>query len=58
MSAGDAGLVALYRHDDRIVGAATIDRPQHIMKFRRRIASRGDWAEALAFAGGTDTVAA
>ncbi|MBC6448589.1 NAD(P)/FAD-dependent oxidoreductase [Actinokineospora xionganensis] len=42
---------ALYRRGDRIVGALTVDRPREVMKFRKRIAERGDWSEALAFAG-------
>ncbi|SDJ11394.1 Reductase C-terminal [Actinokineospora alba] len=40
---------ALYRRGDRIVGALTVDRPREVMKFRKRIAGRGDWSEALAF---------
>ena len=44
------GLLALYRRGDRLAGALTVDRPGDIMKFRRRIAARGDWTEALAFA--------
>ncbi|MGW5719412.1 NAD(P)/FAD-dependent oxidoreductase [Amycolatopsis sp. NPDC003865] len=45
------GGVTLYRRGDRIAGALTVDRPREIMKYRRRIASRAAWAEALAFAG-------
>lgn len=48
----DDGVVALYRRADRIVGAFTIDRPRDIMKFRRQIAARGSWTEAVNFAGG------
>ncbi|WP_109508911.1 NAD(P)/FAD-dependent oxidoreductase [Nocardioides speluncae] len=48
-TAGDA-FTALYRRDDRIVGALTIDRPREIMKFRRRIAERGAFADAVEFA--------
>lgn len=44
------GGFTLYRRGDRLVGAVTIDRRSVIMKFRRRIAERGDWAEALAAA--------
>lgn len=44
------GFAALYRRGDRLVGALTVDRPRDIMKFRRRIAARCDWTEALAFA--------
>ncbi|MEQ0561005.1 FAD-dependent oxidoreductase [Amycolatopsis sp. NEAU-NG30] len=45
------GDVTLYRRGERIVGALTVDRPREIMKYRRRIAARGRWAEALDFAG-------
>jgi NADPH-dependent 2,4-dienoyl-CoA reductase/sulfur reductase-like enzyme len=47
------GFTALYRRGDRIVGALTIDRPREIMKYRRHIATRAPWPEALAFAGRT-----
>ncbi|WP_284748711.1 NAD(P)/FAD-dependent oxidoreductase [Amycolatopsis sp. RTGN1] len=43
--------VTLYRRGDRIAGALTVDRPREIMKYRRRVAARAAWAEALAFAG-------
>ena len=46
----DDGFVALYRRADRVVGALTVDRPRDIMKLRRRVAERGVWAEAVAFA--------
>lgn len=46
-----SGFLALYRRGDRLAGALTVDRPGDIMKFRRRIAGRGAWGEALAFAG-------
>jgi len=46
----DDAFTALYRRDDRIVGALTIDRPREIMKFRRRIADRGSFADAVEFA--------
>jgi NADPH-dependent 2,4-dienoyl-CoA reductase/sulfur reductase-like enzyme len=45
------GAVTLYRRGDRVVGALTVDRPREIMKYRRRIAARAPWSEALAFAG-------
>ncbi|SEF32679.1 Reductase C-terminal [Amycolatopsis pretoriensis] len=45
------GGVTLYRRGDRIAGALTVDRPREIMKYRRRIAGRAPWAEALVFAG-------
>jgi NADPH-dependent 2,4-dienoyl-CoA reductase/sulfur reductase-like enzyme len=44
------GFVALYRREDRVVGALTVDRPRDVMKLRRRVADRGAWAEAVAFA--------
>jgi NADPH-dependent 2,4-dienoyl-CoA reductase/sulfur reductase-like enzyme len=44
------GFVALYRRQDRLVGALTVDRPRDIMKLRRRVADRGAWSEAVAFA--------
>ncbi|WP_410646133.1 NAD(P)/FAD-dependent oxidoreductase [Amycolatopsis sp. cmx-4-54] len=44
------GFTALYRRGDRVVGALTIDRPREIMKYRRHIAGRAPWPEALAFA--------
>ncbi len=49
----DAGFTALYRRGDRIAGALTIDRPREIMKYRRKIAARAPWPEALAFAHST-----
>lgn len=49
-SSGNQGVLALYRRSTRLVGALTVDRPHDIMKYRRRIAARGDWGEALAFA--------
>ncbi|WP_181772444.1 NAD(P)/FAD-dependent oxidoreductase [Amycolatopsis pittospori] len=47
------GFTALYRRGDRIVGALTVDRPREIMKYRRHIAGRAPWPEALAFAEST-----
>jgi NADPH-dependent 2,4-dienoyl-CoA reductase/sulfur reductase-like enzyme len=38
--------VALYRRGDRLIGAATLDEPRKIMKYRRFIASRGLWDRA------------
>jgi NADPH-dependent 2,4-dienoyl-CoA reductase/sulfur reductase-like enzyme len=46
----EQGFTALYRRGDRIVGAFTVDRPRDIMKYRKRIAARAPWSEALAFA--------
>ncbi|GAA1965679.1 NAD(P)/FAD-dependent oxidoreductase [Amycolatopsis minnesotensis] len=54
----EAGFTALYRRDDRIVGALTVDRPRDIMKYRRRIAGRAPWQDALAFAAASREVAA
>jgi hypothetical protein len=45
------GDTTLYRRGDRVAGALTVDRPREIMKYRRRIAARAPWSEALAFAG-------
>ena len=53
-----AGFVALYRRADRVVGALTIDRPRDIMKFRRQIAERAGWGEAVAFASALSAVPA
>lgn len=47
-----SGFLALYRREDRLVGAFAIDRPREVMKYRRRVASDGAWDEALAFATG------
>jgi NADPH-dependent 2,4-dienoyl-CoA reductase/sulfur reductase-like enzyme len=44
------GVIALFRRGDRLVGTCTIDRGGDIMKFRRRIAEHGAWAEALGYA--------
>jgi len=41
----------LYRRGDRLVGALSVDRPAEIMKYRRLVASRAPWADALALAG-------
>ncbi|HJQ47057.1 MAG TPA: FAD-dependent oxidoreductase [Amycolatopsis sp.] len=45
-------LLALYRKADRVVGALAVDRPTLIMKFRRMIANRVSWAEAVEFGRG------
>jgi NADPH-dependent 2,4-dienoyl-CoA reductase/sulfur reductase-like enzyme len=55
---GPDGFVALYRREDRVVGALTVDRPRDVMKLRRRIADRGPWVEAVAFAESLRPVAA
>ncbi|WP_116200522.1 NAD(P)/FAD-dependent oxidoreductase [Amycolatopsis circi] len=43
--------LALYREGDRLAGALTVDQPTLIMKFRRLVARRATWREALEFAG-------
>lgn len=48
---GDPRFLALYRRADRLVGTITIDRPTQIMKYKRLIATRASWADALEFAG-------
>jgi NADPH-dependent 2,4-dienoyl-CoA reductase/sulfur reductase-like enzyme len=50
---GDPGerFLALYRRGDRLVATITIDRPAQIMKYKRLIAQRASWSDALAFAG-------
>lgn len=48
---GDPRFLALYRRGDHIGGAICIDRPTQIMKYRRMIAKRAPWSEALSFAG-------
>lgn len=41
------GALALYRRGDRLVGTLAVDGPRIVMAFRRRIAGRGRYAEAL-----------
>jgi NADPH-dependent 2,4-dienoyl-CoA reductase/sulfur reductase-like enzyme len=41
----------LYRRGDRVVGALSVDRPAEIMKYRRLVAGRSPWEDALALAG-------
>ncbi|MCV7226442.1 NAD(P)/FAD-dependent oxidoreductase [Mycolicibacterium komossense] len=41
---------ALYRHGDRLVGALTLNGQTVIMKYRRMIAQKASWDEALEFA--------
>lgn len=38
--------VALYRRGERLVGAAALNEPRKIMKYRRLIAERGPWSDA------------
>lgn len=44
--------LALYRRDDRAVGALSINRARDVMKLRRHIVERSPWPDALAFAEG------
>jgi NADPH-dependent 2,4-dienoyl-CoA reductase/sulfur reductase-like enzyme len=52
--AGDDGeggpVTALYRAGDRIVGALAVDMRAEVMKYRRLIAARAPWADALELA--------
>ena len=41
---------ALYRRDDRLVGALSLNMPGKIMKYRALINKRASWHEALDFA--------
>jgi hypothetical protein len=43
----DDKFVALYRTSERLVGAATLNEPRKVMKYRRFIASHGSWEGAL-----------
>jgi NADPH-dependent 2,4-dienoyl-CoA reductase/sulfur reductase-like enzyme len=47
---GSERLLALYRRGDRLTGCLTVDRPGQIMKYRRMIAERASWNQALRFA--------
>ena len=40
----------LYRRGDRVVGALSVDRPAEIMKYRRLVAARAPWPDALGLA--------
>ncbi|WP_328353184.1 FAD-dependent oxidoreductase [Mycobacterium sp. NBC_00419] len=46
----DERWTALYRHGDRLVGALTVNGQAVIMKYRRLIAQKASWGEALEFA--------
>jgi hypothetical protein len=41
---------ALYRKGDRLVGALTVNGQTVIMKYRRMIAQKSSWGDALEFA--------
>lgn len=44
------GFIALYRRDDRLVGAFVVDLPRFVMKLRRRVIDRAPFADAVDFA--------
>ena len=43
----ERAFVAIYRRDDRIVGALSMNRPRLLMGYRSLIAERATWARAL-----------
>ncbi|WP_182379435.1 FAD-dependent oxidoreductase [Nocardioides sp. WS12] len=47
---GGSRWVALYRRDDRLIGALTVNGQAEIMKYRVQIMKGGSWEDALAFA--------
>jgi NADPH-dependent 2,4-dienoyl-CoA reductase/sulfur reductase-like enzyme len=50
---GEEKFLALYRRGDKLGGVLTVDRQTQIMKYKRMIAQRASWNDALAFAGVT-----
>jgi NADPH-dependent 2,4-dienoyl-CoA reductase/sulfur reductase-like enzyme len=46
----DRQFVALFGKHGRLVGALGFSRPRHVMQYRRMIAERASWADALATA--------
>ncbi len=46
----DHAWLALYRRDNRLVGALAVNQPGKIMKYRAKIAARTPFADALTFA--------
>jgi 3-phenylpropionate/trans-cinnamate dioxygenase ferredoxin reductase component len=42
--------VALFGKDDRITGALGFNRPRNVMQYRKLIAERGSWEDALKLA--------
>lgn len=46
-SASDDRWIALYRSGERLIGAATLNEPRRIMKYRAMIAARTPWATAI-----------
>jgi NADPH-dependent 2,4-dienoyl-CoA reductase/sulfur reductase-like enzyme len=49
-SLDDRRFVALFGRDDRLVGALGFSRPRLVMQYRRMIAERASWADALTYA--------
>ena len=49
-SIDEGRLIALYRKEDRIVGALTVRQPRQIMKLRALIEQRASWDQALELA--------
>ncbi|HKA85462.1 MAG TPA: FAD/NAD(P)-binding oxidoreductase [Acidimicrobiales bacterium] len=47
-STDERRFVALYRRDDRVVGALAMNRPRQLLAFQRLIERGATWAEALA----------
>jgi NADPH-dependent 2,4-dienoyl-CoA reductase/sulfur reductase-like enzyme len=45
--ADGAGLVALYRKKDRLVGCLTVDKPRLLVKFNALLSERASWHQAL-----------
>lgn len=41
---------AIYGRDDRLTGVFGLNRPRHVMQYRRLIADGASWTDALAFA--------
>jgi NADPH-dependent 2,4-dienoyl-CoA reductase/sulfur reductase-like enzyme len=50
----DRQFVALFGRDDRLVGALAFSRPRQLMQYRRMIAERSSFADALAHARAAD----
>ena len=50
--------LALYRRGQRLVGTLTVNGQRQIMKYRRQIAERGSWEDALTYAEQTLTAGA
>jgi NADPH-dependent 2,4-dienoyl-CoA reductase/sulfur reductase-like enzyme len=48
MGSEDGPFVALYRFEDRLVGAMTVDRPAEVMQYRRLLMKGASWDEGLA----------